>query len=200
MAPVRADVSGQERSAPVTWRVAAGWHTALVDPRTLVQGAEARGTVGGARLAGGVQLVVDAPTELTVADPEATVKLSVRVAGGAFVSYVLPLGEQARWNLRLRVFGAGAVGFHQRDRARRSWRSHARRTHGLVSALVGLEACIAYRARGAGFSWGLALRVGADVVLTPPLIGNEVAGVFVSEHALWSVEPKGVVQLELGSP
>jgi hypothetical protein len=177
------------------WGAAAGWHTTLADSRALLQGAEARAALSRGTIEGGLQIAFDASSALD--DPDATVKL-LRLGGGAFAAYAPRLGEH--WKVALGV-GAGAVGFHRDTvsvaagvtRAPSAW---------LASALVGPEAGVSYRAlaRGGGLAWGLGFRLGVDVVLTPPVIGNEVAGVFVAEHTLWSVEPKGVVEVELGSP
>jgi hypothetical protein len=68
-----------------------------------------------------------------------------------------------------------------------------------ASALVASDVGISYRRRWQGAAWGISLHVGADFVLTPPTIGYEVAGTFVAEHTLWSVEPKAVVLAEVGS-
>ncbi len=69
----------------------------------------------------------------------------------------------------------------------------------VASALIAPEAALSYRAGGASASWGIGLRLGADVVLTPPVIGNEVGGTFVSEHALSTIEPKGILEVEIGN-
>jgi hypothetical protein len=194
-APKRPEARRPDAGSPWRWSAAAGWHGVVLDPRVFLQGGEVRADVGRGEVAGGLAVALDASSEL--ADPDATVKL-LRLAGGAFAAYAPKLGD--RWRVALGV-GGGAVGVHRETvrvasgvtRAPSAW---------LASALVWPEAAVSYRSRapGAGLSWGVGLRLGADVVLTPPLIGNEVAGRFVTEHALWSFEPKLTVQVEIGGP
>jgi hypothetical protein len=172
-----------------------GWHAVLADSQALLQGAEARVELApgsATNFRAGLAVAFDASSAL--ADTDATVKL-LRLGGGAFAAYAPALGE--RWRVALGMT-AGAVGFHRDTvsvaagvtRAPSAW---------LASALVGPEAGVSYRVRGGTVTWGLGIRLGMDVVLTPPVIGNEVAGAFVTEHALWSVEPKGLVEVEIGS-
>lgn len=180
--------------ARTEWKESAalGWHATLIDADTLVQGIEGQGVVSWNGLGVGLQIALDAPAELD--DPDASVKL-LRLAGGAFVRYTLPLGEH--WRTALSVAG-GAVGIHRETvsvatgatRAPDAW---------LASALLGPEIGLWYRGRSRGLTWGVGLRAGADVVFTPPVIGDQVAGAFVGEHALSTVEPKGTLQVEIGS-
>jgi hypothetical protein len=157
-----------------------------------MQGVEARGSLAKGPWMVGVQLAVDAPTELT--DRYATVRLS-RAAAAAFAGYVVPFGES--FGAALSV-GAGALGFPRQSvdvaagvsPAADSWNA---------SALVASDIGVSYRRQWQGAAWGIALHLGADVVLTPPTIGYDVAGTFVAEHTLWSIQPKAVVLAEVGS-
>jgi hypothetical protein len=65
--------------------------------------------------------------------------------------------------------------------------------------MAGPEIGASYRVPAAGLWWGVGVRAGADVLFTPPVIGDLVAGAFVAEHALSSVEPTFALQIEVGS-
>jgi hypothetical protein len=189
--PMTAPLTGPS-SVPWGWLLAAGWHGTGSGAGAWLQGIEARAGVANDAWTVGVQLSLDAPTELT--DRYATVRLS-RAAAGAFAGYAVGLGESFRVVLAV---GAGAVGFPRQSvdvsagvsRAADAWNA---------SALFASEVGAAYRRRWLGVVWGVGVRAGADFVLTPPTIGYDVAGTFVAEHTLWNVEPKAVVLAEVGS-
>jgi hypothetical protein len=157
-----------------------------------LQGVEARGGVSHGPLTLGLQLSLDAPTELT--DRYATVRLS-RGAATAFGAVTIPAGDSVRVALAV---GAGAAGFPRQSvdvaagvsRAPDAWN---------VSALLAGEVGASYRWSWQGAVWAVALRAGADAVLAPPTIGYDVGGAFVAVHTLWTVQPKAVLALEVAS-
>jgi hypothetical protein len=140
----------------------------------------------------GLQLAMDAPADLS--DRYATVRVS-RASANAFVGYAVSAGDALRFALSV---GVGAAAFPRQSvdvaagvtRAPDAWNG---------SALVASEVGASYRWRWQGARWGLALHVGADVVLTPPTIGYDVSGAFVAAHTLWSVQPKAVLLAEVAS-
>jgi hypothetical protein len=174
------------------WLFSAGWHSALIGPSVWLQGVEARGAVSRGSLALGLQLSLDAPTEL--ADRYATVRLS-RGAASAFGALVIPAGDSFRLSLAV---GAGAAGFPRQSvdvsagvvRAPDAWN---------VSALLAGEVGAAVRWSWQGVVWAVALRGGADAILAPPTIGYDVGGAFVAAHALWTLQPKAVLALEVAA-
>jgi hypothetical protein len=190
-----AEVSAPAPQAPGMrwgWLLSAGWHSAMSGQSVWLQGVEARGGVSRGPFMLGLQLSLDAPTELT--DRYATVRLS-RGAASAFGAVAIPAGDALRFALAV---GAGAAGFPRQSedvsagvvRAPDAWN---------VSALLDGEIGASYRGAWQGAVWALALRVGADVVLAPPTIGYDIGGSFVAVHALWTVQPKGVLALEVAS-
>jgi hypothetical protein len=174
------------------WLVSAGWHSAMCGSNVWLQGVEARGGVSHGPLALGVQLSLDAPTELT--DRYATVRLS-RGTATAFGAVAIPAGQAVRLGVAV---GAGAAGFPRQSvdvapgvsRAPDAWN---------VSAILAGEVGASVRWSWQGAFWGFALRAGADAVLAPPTIGYDVGGAFVAVHTLWTVQPKAVLALEAAS-
>jgi hypothetical protein len=174
------------------WLLSAGWHSAISGQNVWLQGVETRGGLSHGPFALGVQLSLDAPTELT--DRYATVRLS-RGAASAFGAVAIPAGDSLRFALAV---GAGAAGFPRQSvdvssgvtRAPDAWN---------VSALLAGEVGVSYRASWQGAVWALGLRAGADVVLAPPTIGYDIGGAFVAVHTLWTVQPKAVLALEVAS-
>ncbi len=182
----------QPAGARVGWLLSAGWHSTLTGSNMWLQGVEARGGVCHGPWTLGIAVALDAPTELS--DRYATVRLS-RDAASAFLALAVPLGDAFRFGLSL---GAGAAGFPRRSvdvSAGVAPAADALNTSPLLDAQVG----VALRQHWQGSVWALALRVGADVVVAPPTIGYEVSGAFVAEHALWTVQPKAVLGLEVAS-
>jgi hypothetical protein len=174
------------------WVVSAGWHATLDGPGTWLQGVEARAGARHGIWSAGLQAALDAPTQLS--DPYATVRLS-RGTAVAFVALAIPTSDALHLALSM---GVGAAGFPRQSlevasgvtRAPDSWNT---------SAVFATDLGASYRMHWQGAVWAIALRAGADLVVSPPTIGYEVGGAFIAEHALWNVQPKAVLALEVAT-
>jgi hypothetical protein len=174
------------------WVVSAGWHATLDGPGVWLQGAEARAGARHGIWSAGLQAALDAPTELS--DPYATVRLS-RGAAVAFVAMAIPASDALHLALSM---GVGAAGFPRQSlevaagvtRAPDAWNT---------SAVFASDVGASYRMHWQGAVWAVALRVGADLVVSPPTIGYDVGGTFMAQHALWNVQPKAVLALEVAT-